>query len=113
MAEGSEPPLDEGMMGAKEPCSTLSISTQAVEEDEVLVSFDVVPLFTRITTNLAVQGACQCLQDDPSLRECTSVTPSERELSEIVSLLELCLNAINVFISPYLLPEDSLYSHEI
>ena len=63
------------------------ITTQTVE-DEVLVSFDVVSLFTRIPTNLAVQVARQCLQDDPSLPERTSLTPSE-----IVSLLELCLNA--------------------
>ena len=64
------------------------ITAQTVKEDEVLVSFDVVSLFTRIPTNLAVQVACQRLQDDPSLPERTSLTPSE-----IVSLLELCLNA--------------------
>ena len=45
-------------------------------------------LFTRIPTNLALQVAHQCLQDDSSLPERTSLTSSE-----IVSLLELCLNA--------------------
>ena len=64
------------------------ITTQTLEEDEVLVSFDVVSLFTKIPTNLAVQVARQCLQEDSSLPERTSLTPSE-----IVSLLELCLNA--------------------
>ncbi len=64
------------------------ITAQTLEEEEVLVSFDVVSLFTRIPTNLAVQVARQCIQDDSSLQERTSLTPSE-----IVSLLELCLNA--------------------
>ena len=68
------------------------ITAQRVEEDEVLVSFDVVSLFTRIPTNLSVQVACQRLQDDPSLSEYTSLTPGET-----VSLLELCLNATYVY----------------
>ena len=45
-------------------------------------------LFTKIPTNLAVQIARQRLQDDSSPPARTSLTPSE-----IVSLLELCLNA--------------------
>ena len=51
------------------------ITTQTLKEDEVLVSFDVVSLFTKIPTNLAVQVAHQRLQDDYSLPECTSLTP--------------------------------------
>ena len=64
------------------------ITTQTLEEDEVLVSFDVMSLFTKIPTNLAVQVARQHLQEDSSLPEHTSLTPSE-----IVSLLDLSLNA--------------------
>ena len=48
-------------------------------------------LFTKIPTNLVVQVARQCLQDDSSLPEHTSLTPSV-----IISLLELCLNATYV-----------------
>ena len=64
------------------------ISAQTIEDNEVLVSFDVVSLFTRIPTSLAIQVARQRLHDDTSLPERTSLTPKE-----IVSLLELCLNA--------------------
>ena len=62
-------------------------TAHTLEEDEVLFSFDVVSLFTKIPTNPAIQVA-RHLQDDSSLLERTSLTPSE-----IVSLLELCLNA--------------------
>ena len=72
------------------------ITTQTLEEDEVLVSFDVVSLFTKIPTNLAFQVARQRLQEDSSLPERTSLTPSE-----IVSLLELCLNATFAFRNTY------------
>ena len=51
------------------------MTAQTLEEDEVLVSFDVVSLFTKIPTNPAVQVAHQRLQDDSSLPECTSLTP--------------------------------------
>ena len=60
------------------------ITAQTVEEDEVLVSFDVMSLFTWIPTRLSVQIARQRLQDDPSLSQYTSLTPGET-----VSLLEL------------------------
>ena len=63
-------------------------SPRSLEEDQVLVLFDVLSLFTRLSTNLAIQVACQRLQDVSSLPDRTSLTPSE-----IVSLLELCLNA--------------------
>ena len=64
------------------------ITAQTVEEDEVLVSFDVMSLFTWIPTNVSVQVAHQSLQDDPSLSQYTSLAPGET-----ASLLELCLNA--------------------
>ena len=64
------------------------IASQTVEIDELLVSFDVVSLFTKIPTQLATKVAHQRLQDDTSLSNRTSLTPNE-----IVSLLELCLDA--------------------
>ena len=64
------------------------ISSQTIAEDEVLVSFDVVSLFTKIPTGLATRVACQRLKDDASLPERTSLS-----VDEIISLLELCLNA--------------------
>ena len=64
------------------------IKHQTVEEKEVLVSFDVVSLYTKIPTNLAIQVAHKRLLDDPTLDQRTSLTPDE-----IISLLKLCLNA--------------------
>ena len=64
------------------------IIEQSIEEDEVLVSFDVVSLFTNIQTNLAVEIARRRLENDNTLEERTGM-----DVEEIVSLLELCLNA--------------------
>ena len=64
------------------------IATQALTKKEILVSFDVVSLFTCIPTYLAVQVARRRLEDDPSI-------PGRMDLSvnDIVGLLTLCLNA--------------------
>ena len=64
------------------------ITTQALTTEEILVSFDVVSLFTCIPTGLAVQVARRKLEDDPSL-------PGRTDLSvdDIVGLLNLCLDA--------------------
>ena len=64
------------------------ITTQTVEKDEALVSFDVVSLFTKIPTQIATQVAHQRLRNDPSLPDRTSLIPDE-----ILTLLDLCLNA--------------------
>ena len=64
------------------------IIEQSIEEDEVLVSFDVVSLFTNIPTNLAVEIARRRLENGNTLEERTGMN-----VEEIVSLLELCLNA--------------------
>ena len=64
------------------------IKKQTIEKNEVLVSFDVVSLFTKIPTDLAIQAAHKRLLDDTTLDQRTSLTPDE-----ITSLLKLCLNA--------------------
>ena len=56
-------------------------------DNESLVFFDVVSLFTIVPTDRAIQIACQCLQNDLSLAECTSLTKTCYS-----NLLELCLN---------------------
>ena len=64
------------------------INKQTIEKNEVLVSFDVVSLFTKIPTDLTIQAAHKRLLDDTTLDQRTSLTPGE-----ITSLLKLCLNA--------------------
>ena len=74
------------------------ITTQNVPDSEVLVSFDVVSLFTRVPTSRAIQVTCDCLMNDPSLPDRTSFT-----VDDICSLLQLCLEAT------YLVFEGKVY----
>ena len=64
------------------------ITTQIVPNPEVLVSFDVVSLFTRVLTACAYQVSRDRLTSDPSLPDRTSLS-----MDYICSLLELCLEA--------------------
>ena len=64
------------------------ISQQALRQDEVMVSFDVVSLFTCVPTDLAVKVARSRLEKDPALPE-----RIELLVDDIVNLLTLCLNA--------------------
>ena len=64
------------------------ISTQTIEDDECLVSFDVISLFTNVPIGLAVSVARQSLEADETLYDQTSLS-----VENIISLLELCLNA--------------------
>ena len=63
------------------------IRTQTLAEDEILVSFDVVSLFTCIPTGLAVQVARRRVESDLSLPERTDLS-----VDDIVGLLSLCLD---------------------
>ena len=62
--------------------------TEQQLNQEVLVSFDVVSLFTNVPTDLAVRVAKEKLEQDDTLHEHTYL-----DLDNIISLLELCLNA--------------------
>ena len=62
------------------------ITTQNVSDSEVLVSFNVVSLFTRVPTSWAIQVTRDRLMNDPSLLSRTSLT-----INDICSLLQLCL----------------------
>ena len=53
-----------------------------------LVSVDVVSLFTCVSTSRAIQVTHDCLMNDPSLPDRTSLT-----VDDICSLLQLCLEA--------------------
>ena len=57
-------------------------------DPEVLVSFDVVSLFTRVQTARAIQVSRDRLTSDPSLPDRTSLS-----VDDICSLLEICLEA--------------------
>ena len=62
--------------------------TRTVHDDEVLVSFDVVSLFTNVPVKLATEVARHRLQSDDSLSSRMSLSPDE-----LSQLLEFCLTA--------------------
>ena len=64
------------------------IRNHSIQDDEVMVSFDVVSLFTKVPVDLAVSIAHDCLKKDASLEDHTLLSPDE-----IASLLSFCLNA--------------------
>jgi len=64
------------------------IHSKTIHEDEILVSFDVVALFTNVPVKLAVEVARCRLQTNDSLSSRTSLSPDE-----LSKLLEFCLTA--------------------
>ena len=58
-----------------------------VEEDEIMVSFDVVALYPSIPQNEATAIIKQHLEEDNNLHERTKMTPTE-----IIELYEICVN---------------------
>lgn len=64
------------------------ISEQTPEDNEVLVSFDIISLFTNVLVDLVCKIAFDCLREDATLEECTLLSPDQ-----IVLLLRFCLSA--------------------
>ena len=64
------------------------IAGQTLSPEMVLVSFDVVSLFTKVPTTLAVRVASDRLKADPSLPERTALSPAV-----VTRLLTFCLDA--------------------
>lgn len=64
------------------------IAGQTLGQDVLLVSFDVVSLFTKVPVNLATKVAHERLSRDPLLAERTALSPGQ-----VVGLLQFCLNA--------------------
>ena len=64
------------------------IKPQVLSSDKLLVSFNVVSLFTNIPVHLATEVAQRRLEDDVDLKDRTGLN-----VKEVMMLLELCLSA--------------------
>ena len=53
-----------------------TVSNETIRDKEILVSFDIESLFTNVPIDAAVQAALQKLENDPSLADCTTLTPA-------------------------------------
>ena len=54
-----------------------TISHERIQENEIMVSFDVESLFTNVPIKGAVKAALCKLENDPSLADCTNLTPTQ------------------------------------
>lgn len=75
------------------PCEELQslgefIKPQTLADEEIMMSFDVMCLFTSVPTYLVIQVACCELENDATLPECTNLS-----IDDIVDLLTLSLEA--------------------
>ena len=84
------------------------IAGQTLSPEMALVSFDVMSLFTRVPTALAVRVALDRLKADPSLCERTALSPAE-----VTSLLTFCLDATYLFYRGGLVSTDFRDSHGV
>ena len=65
------------------------INNQELEDDKVLISFDVVSLFTSVPIDLALKVVIDRLEHNETLHELTYL-----DSENIISLFDLCLNAM-------------------
>ena len=54
-----------------------TINSETILDKEIMVSFDVESLFTNVPIDAAVQAALQKLENDPSLVDRTTLTPTQ------------------------------------
>jgi hypothetical protein len=71
----------------RKPCQIL-VRGKTIKADQVLVSFDVVSLFTNILVDLAIKVATKRLRHNATLLQRTSLIPVE----DIIDLLSFSLN---------------------
>ena len=64
------------------------ISSEKIQEHEIMVSFDVESLFTNVPIEGAVQAALRKLESDPTLADRTTLTPAQ-----IANLLDFVLRS--------------------
>ena len=64
------------------------ISSEKIQDNEIMVSFDVESLFTNVPIEGAVQAARRKLDSDPGLADRTTLTPAE-----IADLLDFILRS--------------------
>ena len=67
-----------------------SITHELLQTDEIMVSFDVVSLFTKVPIQLALNIAKQRLQSDPELNQRTGLSTTD-----LIKGLEIYLNSTN------------------
>jgi len=77
------------------------ISNEKIQDNEIMVSFDVESLFTNVPIEGAVQAARRKLESDPGLTDRTTLTPAE-----IADLLNFVLR------STYFLYNGSIYEQQ-
>ena len=77
------------------------ISSEKIQDNEIMVSFDVESLFTNVPIEGAVQAARRKLESDPGLADRTTLTPAE-----IADLLNFLLR------STYFLYNGSIYEQQ-
>ena len=71
----------------KIPVILQNLRGKTLKADQVLVSFDVVSLFTNIPVDLAIKVATKSLRQDATLLQRTSLP-----VEDIIDLLSFCLN---------------------
>ena len=54
-----------------------TISSETIQDNKIMVSFDVESLFTNVPIDAAVQAALQRLENDPSHADRTTLTPAQ------------------------------------